>query len=243
MSLLVFDIRYFHSINSVPTELRKWFNTIIIGYLTHRYLWDFLHHIHSGDNWCGVWQLIWPFRFVTVSVLWPFRFVAVPVCGRSGLRPFRFVAVPVCGRFGLWPFRFVAIPVCGRFGLWPFRIVIVSVCGLSVCGRFGCGLFGLWPFRFVAVMTCYRIGMHTIINLKHTINLFPHCRINHNPCISHLSAIFVTIKMLHGLQKSTSTACITQWYTALVWLILIYVSSKSPRNIFARSNRFSGQWL
>ena len=107
----------------------------------HRYLWDFLHHIYSGDNWCGGWQLMWPFRFVAVPVcgrfgLWPFRPVAVPVCGRSGLWPFRFVAVPVCGRFGLWPFRFVAVSVCGRFSLWPFR---------------------LWPFRFVAVMTCYRM--------------------------------------------------------------------------------------
>ena len=95
----------------------------------HRYLWDFLHHIYSGDNWCGGWQLMWPFRFV-----------AVPVCGRFGLWPFRPVAVPVCGRSGLWPFRFVAVPVCGRFGLWPFRFVAVSV-----CGRFGCGRFGLWP--------------------------------------------------------------------------------------------------
>ena len=88
----------------------------------HRYLWDFLHHIYSGDNWCGGWQLMWPFRFVAVSVcgrsgLWPFRFVVVPVCGRSGLWPFRFVAVPVCGRSGLWPFR-----------LWPFRFVAVMTC-------------------------------------------------------------------------------------------------------------------
>ena len=85
----------------------------------HRYLWDFLHHIYSGDNWCGGWQLMWPFWFV-----------AVPVCGRFGLWPFRFVAVPVCGRFCLWPFS-----VCGRFGF-------VAV---PVCGRFGCGRFGLWP--------------------------------------------------------------------------------------------------
>ena len=97
----------------------------------HRYQWDFLHHIYSGDNWCCHFGL------------WPFRSVAVPVCGRSGLWPFRFVAVSVwgrsvCGRSGLWPFRFVAVSVCGRFGLWPFRFVAVSV-----CGRFG--LWPLWP--------------------------------------------------------------------------------------------------
>ena len=101
----------------------------------HRYLWDFLHHIYSGDNWCGGWQLMWPFRFV-----------AVPVCGRFGLWPFRFVAVLVCGRSGLWPFRFVAVSVCGRSGLWPFRFVAVSV-----CGRFGCGRFGLWPLWPVTI--------------------------------------------------------------------------------------------
>ena len=95
----------------------------------HHYLWDFLHHIYSGDNWCGGWQLMWPFRFVTV-----------PVWGHFGLWPFWSVAVPVCGRFGLWPFWFVAVLVCGHFGLWPFRFVAVSV-----CGHFGCGHFGLWP--------------------------------------------------------------------------------------------------
>ena len=93
----------------------------------HRYLWDFLHHIHSGDNWCDRWQLMWPFRFVAVPVcgrfgLWPFRFVGVPVCGHSSLWPFRFMAVSVCGRFGLWPFR-----------LWPFRFVAVMTCYLSGC--------------------------------------------------------------------------------------------------------------
>ena len=90
----------------------------------HRYLWDFLHHICSGDNWCG--------RFG----LWLFRSVAVSVCGRSILWPFRFVAIPICGRSGLWPFRSVAIPVCGRFGFWPFRFVAVSVVAVSVCGRY-----------------------------------------------------------------------------------------------------------
>ena len=108
----------------------------------YRYLWDFLHHIYSAENWYDGWQLTWPFRFV-----------AVPVCGRFGLWPFWFVAVPVCGHFGLWPFRSLAVPVCGRFGLWPFRFVAVSV-----CGRFGLWPFRLWPFRFVAVMTCYRQG-------------------------------------------------------------------------------------
>ena len=93
-------------------------------------LWDFLHHIYSGDNWCDGWQLMWPSRFVAVPVcghfgLWPFQVVAVLVCGRSGLWPFRSVAVPVRGRFGLWPFR-----------LWPFRFVAVSVVAFSVCGRY-----------------------------------------------------------------------------------------------------------
>ena len=101
----------------------------------------------------------------------------------------------------------------------------------------------VWNSIFIWARCTHGIRMYTIINLQHIINLFLHCRINHNPCMYHLSAIFVTIEMLYGLQKSTSTACITQWYTALVWLILIYVSSKSPRNIFAGSNRFSGQWL
>ena len=35
MSKLVCDIRHFQRINSMPTALRKWFNTMIIGYLTH----------------------------------------------------------------------------------------------------------------------------------------------------------------------------------------------------------------
>ena len=60
--------------------------------------------------------------------------------------PFRFVAVSVCGRYGLWPFRFVAISVCGRSGLWPFRFVTISVCGRFGCGRFG--LWPLWPVTF-----------------------------------------------------------------------------------------------
>ena len=113
----------------------------------HRYLWDFLHHIYSGDNWCGGWQLMWPFMFGR-SGLWPFRFVAVPACGRSGLWPFWFVAVPVCGHFGLWPFRSVAFPVCGRIGLWPFRFVAVSVVAVSVCGRYDLlpgGMLGYGP--------------------------------------------------------------------------------------------------
>ena len=96
-----------------------------VWYGYHRYLWDFLRHIYSGDNWCGGWQLMWPFRFVVV-----------PFCGRFGFWPFRFMAVPVCGRSGLWPFRCVAVPVCGRFSLWPFRFVAVSVVAVSVCGRY-----------------------------------------------------------------------------------------------------------
>ena len=101
---------------------------------TKKIMWDFLHHIYSGDNW------------------WVTTDAAVPVCGRSGLWPFRFVAVSVCDRFGLWPFLFVAVPVCSRSGLWPFRSVAVPV-----CGRFGLWPFRLWPFRFVAVMTCYHL--------------------------------------------------------------------------------------
>ena len=97
-------------------------------------MWDFLHHIYSGDNW-------WVTTDVAVPVcghsgLWPFRFVAVSVCDRFGLWRFRFVGVPVCSRSGLWPFRSVAVPVCGRFGLWPFRFVAVSVVAASVCGRY-----------------------------------------------------------------------------------------------------------
>ena len=80
---------------------------------------NFLHHIYSGDNWCGGWQLMWPFRFVTV-----------PACGLFGLWPFRSVAVSVYGHSGLWPFRFVAVSVCGRLGLWPFRFVAVMTCYL-----------------------------------------------------------------------------------------------------------------
>ena len=83
--------------------------TVWHGY--HRYLWDFLHHIHSGDNWCDGWQLMWLFRFV-----------AFPVWGRSGLWPFRSVAVSVCGRSGLWPFGL------WPFWLWPFRFVAVMTC-------------------------------------------------------------------------------------------------------------------
>ena len=76
-----------------------------------------------------------PYNVSGYNVVWPFRFVAVSVCGRSGLWPFRFVAVPGYGRFGLWPFRSVAPSVCDRFGLWPFRFVAVSVVAVSVCGR------------------------------------------------------------------------------------------------------------
>ena len=112
-------------------KMREITNVLLFAFKIVCYLasWILLHHIYSGDNWCGGWQLMWPFRFV-----------AVPVCGHFGLWPFRSVAVSVCGRFGLWPFRFVAVSVCGRSGLWPFRFVAVSV-----CGRFGCGRFGLWP--------------------------------------------------------------------------------------------------
>ena len=122
MSKLVCDIRHFHRINSVPTALRKWFNTIIIGYLTHHVAWN-----HQRTIICIMW--------------WVTTDVAVSVCGRSGLWPFRFVAVPVCGRFGLWPFRLVAVSVCVLSGLWPFRfvafrIVTVLAVAVSVCGRY-----------------------------------------------------------------------------------------------------------
>ena len=125
----------------------------------HCYLWDFLLHIHSGDNWLR-WSLAWisslpmglspSYLFWWQLMWWVTTVVAVSVCGRSGLWPFRFVAVPVCGRFDVWPFRFVAVPVCGHFSLWLFRSVAVPV-----CGRFGLWPFRLWPFRFVAVMTFY----------------------------------------------------------------------------------------
>ena len=82
-------------------------NGVWHGY--HRYLWDFLHHIYSGEYWCGGWQLMWPFRFV-----------AILVCGRSGLwpyLPFRFVAVSVCGRYDLLP-RFATGPLKNRALEW-----------------------------------------------------------------------------------------------------------------------------
>ena len=115
----------------------------------HRYLWVFLHHIYSGDNWCGGWQRMWPFRFV-----------AAPDCGRFGLWrflsvAFRFVAVPVCGRSCLWPFQFVAVSVCGRSGLWPFRFVAVSVVAVSVCGRYDLLPTGLYQSNTTYLLSVY----------------------------------------------------------------------------------------
>ena len=133
MTWMLLHVLAFH-----PLERLRW-SLALISSLP----WDFLHHIYSGDNWCGGWPLMWPFRFM-----------ALLVCGLSGLWPFQSVAVSVCGRSGLWPFRIVAVSVCGHSGLWPFRFVAVLV-----CGRFGCGRFGLWPLwpvtGYSRVTTCH----------------------------------------------------------------------------------------
>ena len=125
----------------------------------HRYLWDFLYHICSGDNWCGGWQLMWPFRFV-----------AVPVCGRFGLWPFRFVAVPVCGRSGLWPFRFVAVSVCGRSSLWPFRFVAVSVVAVSVCCRYDLSPIYIYICVCVCVCVCSSTSAPQTVSIDPTLH-------------------------------------------------------------------------
>ena len=109
---------------SCPSVSSLWSDCEGVCHGCHRYLWDFLHLIYSGDNWCGGWQLMCPFRFV-----------AVPVCGLFGLWSFQFVAVSVCDRFGLWPFRSVAVPVCGRFGLWPFRLWPFRFVAVMTCYR------------------------------------------------------------------------------------------------------------
>ena len=84
-----------------------------------------------------------PCNILGFYLVWPFRFVAVSVSGCFGLWPFGLVAVSVSCRSGLWPFRFVTIPVCGRLAV-------------SVCGRFGSGLLGLWPLLPVT-FRCMRI--------------------------------------------------------------------------------------
>ena len=184
MSLLVCDIRHFHRFNSVPTALRKLFNTIIIGYLTHYVAWNqqraiiciqIVYYLASSVQ-LMTWILLHVLAFHPLERLrWSLASISSLLMGLSPSYIFWWqlmwwvttaVAASVCGRSGLWPFRFVAVPVCGRFGLRPFRFVAVQVCGrfglwpfrfvaVSVCGRFGCGRFGLWPLWPVTLQAMF----------------------------------------------------------------------------------------
>ena len=143
----------------MSTALRKWFNTIIIGYLTNYVAWNhqrsiiciqIVYYLASSLQ-LMTWILIHVLAFHPLERLrWSLAWISSLPKGLSPSYIFWWqlmwwvttdVAVSVCGRSGLWPFRFVAVPVCGRSGLWPFRFEAVPVCGRS----------GLWPFRFVAV--------------------------------------------------------------------------------------------
>ena len=94
------------------------------------------NHALFTDVFCSPEVIHVPCNILGYHLVWPVRFVAVSVFVFFGLWPFRFLTVSVLWPFGLWPFRFVAVSVCGRFGKWPFRFVAVSVVAVSVCGRY-----------------------------------------------------------------------------------------------------------
>ena len=142
----------------MPTALRKWFNTFIIGYLTHYVVWNhqrtiiciqIIYYLASSVQ-LMTWILLHALAFHPLEWLqWSLAWISSLPMGLSPSYIFWWqlmwwvttdVAVSVCGRSGLRPFRIVAVLVCGCSGLWPFRFVAISV-----CGHFGCGRFGLWP--------------------------------------------------------------------------------------------------